>query len=502
MDSNTQWRSITNIQGFQVSGYKISESGIVLSNKRGGDYQLKRTIKDKVPSVQLSIGTHYSRHFAIHLLVATIFIPNPNNYKFIRFKDDDPLNYHRNNLEWTDDLYLNDNQGNWEDMKYFTRYEICHSGIRIKETKYPMKVSFDHDYPNVFLTDDNGENRTLYIHILMAIQFIPNPNNYPIVNHMDTDKTNFNPNNLEWTTRVGNTIHAMEMGVIPKTLGRSRCIEELDEYDDVINSFVSVKEAAEKIGCSATTIHDHFSKDKYGNGTAIINSRIIRHKVYEDLENEIWKPVNTIYHEMNLKYEASNKGRIRNEIGDIQFTTMHNGYYQTGLNATINNQYIQHTENVSRLVAFAFNTSANRDFEVDHIDKNPLNNNLENLQILPKHLHAEKDHGKDVLGVSISGRSEYIIFPSIAAAANAVGTTGSCISKSMRRTTNKKGYGTCKGYRWLELNSPEARLVLSSPNYVNVTSANNFQPVNYQNFQPVNYQNFQPVNANTQIFTV
>jgi hypothetical protein len=51
------------------------------------------------------------------------------------------------------------------------------------------------------------------VHKLVATAFIPNPFNLPLVNHIDTDKTNNVVDNLEWTTPKGNTAHAVKNGV-------------------------------------------------------------------------------------------------------------------------------------------------------------------------------------------------------------------------------------------------------------------------------------------------
>lgn len=45
-----------------------------------------------------------------------------------------------------------------------------------------------------------------YVHQLVAIEFIDNPNNYTEVNHMDCDKSNNTVGNLEWCTHLYNII--------------------------------------------------------------------------------------------------------------------------------------------------------------------------------------------------------------------------------------------------------------------------------------------------------
>lgn len=58
-------------------------------------------------------------------------------------------------------------------------------------------------YPRVSFETPNGW-RSAPVHRLLAIAFIPNPNNYPEVDHIDFDRTNFNLNNLAWITRKDN----------------------------------------------------------------------------------------------------------------------------------------------------------------------------------------------------------------------------------------------------------------------------------------------------------
>lgn len=50
----------------------------------------------------------------------------------------------------------------------------------------------------------NGVKRTVEIHRLVAKVFIPNPNNYPVINHKDENPLNNDVNNLEWCTQSYN----------------------------------------------------------------------------------------------------------------------------------------------------------------------------------------------------------------------------------------------------------------------------------------------------------
>lgn len=51
---------------------------------------------------------------------------------------------------------------------------------------------------------------TVRVHRIIAKTFIPNPNNYPCVNHKDGNKMNNSIENLEWCTYAQNTQHAID----------------------------------------------------------------------------------------------------------------------------------------------------------------------------------------------------------------------------------------------------------------------------------------------------
>lgn len=70
----------------------------------------------------------------------------------------------------------------------------------------------DKDYDNVVLYLD-GKKKSYKVHRLVALAFIPNPENKPQVNHKDTDKSNNKMDNLEWATNSENQRHAFDNGL-------------------------------------------------------------------------------------------------------------------------------------------------------------------------------------------------------------------------------------------------------------------------------------------------
>lgn len=72
------------------------------------------------------------------------------------------------------------------------------------KSKKFLKARYDKDgYISVALRKD-GKTKYFFVHRLVAMAYIPNPNNLPEVNHKNEIKSDNNINNLEWCTRKYN----------------------------------------------------------------------------------------------------------------------------------------------------------------------------------------------------------------------------------------------------------------------------------------------------------
>lgn len=101
----------------------------------------------------------------------------------------------------------------WKQVQDFD-YEINEEGIvrRISSKRVKKPYLRKDGYVGIQLYKSKTEVLNFQLHRLIAIAFIPNPNNLPFINHMDSDRQNNKISNLEWCTKQENVIHGYISG--------------------------------------------------------------------------------------------------------------------------------------------------------------------------------------------------------------------------------------------------------------------------------------------------
>lgn len=116
----------------------------------------------------------------------------------------------------------------------WSMYECDTKGnVYNKKGDKPLKYSLNHSGYCIVNLYDHNMLKGFAVHTLIAITFIPNPENKTQVNHIDGDKTNNNVDNLEWVTPLENVHHAIEILGYNKMGSNNPRHREIFGYDKI-----------------------------------------------------------------------------------------------------------------------------------------------------------------------------------------------------------------------------------------------------------------------------
>lgn len=112
----------------------------------------------------------------------------------------------------------------WQPIKGWEGYYDVSNLGRIRS--YRKNQFFLKEPRIVTLTDSFGywyvhlqvkkKSKRLRVHRIVAETFIPNPNNYPVIDHIDGDKKNNKVENLKWCTQSENCCNPNTINKHPK----------------------------------------------------------------------------------------------------------------------------------------------------------------------------------------------------------------------------------------------------------------------------------------------
>lgn len=111
-------------------------------------------------------------------------------------------------------------------------YSMINNAGNSRTTPYQLTTIIGRDgYHWVGLKGSN--KKMCKVHRLVAQTFIDNPNNLPVVNHIDGNKLNNHVSNLEWCTHQDNTKHAHANGLVSVKHGEAHPNSKLQDSDTI-----------------------------------------------------------------------------------------------------------------------------------------------------------------------------------------------------------------------------------------------------------------------------
>ncbi len=102
----------------------------------------------------------------------------------------------------------------------------------------------------------NLKRYKIMLHRVIALTFIPNPENKPTVNHKDGDKKNNSVSNLEWATQSEQNIHSFSELNRKPTEGKAKKVFQYNMNGNLITVHPSYTSAQKTVGVSKTSILD------------------------------------------------------------------------------------------------------------------------------------------------------------------------------------------------------------------------------------------------------
>jgi hypothetical protein len=152
--------------------------------------------------------------------------------------------------KWETEIDRNIDLSSFIDVPGFDKYMVSRDAKLYSKTQKRLMIkSLDGaGYERVVLRKDN-EQHQFGMHEVVALAYIPNPLNLPIINHIDHNKSNNHVDNLERVTLSQNS----KAAVVAKRI-KSNPVQKYSPYGELLGTYVSTEEAARQNGISSWAI--------------------------------------------------------------------------------------------------------------------------------------------------------------------------------------------------------------------------------------------------------
>lgn len=165
------------------------------------------------------------------------------------------------------------------EIKDFPGYMINENGVVINKTGHVLKPAISNaGYLRTSLETYDGNGKLIHrynksIHRLVAETFIPNPNNLPVVMHIDNDPLHNHVSNLKWGTASDNIQQAYREGRMSAPRYKPENVYEVFNNSETIKC-KGRKGVAELLGLTEKYIRPGIIKSGKYKGYIVKNTHI------------------------------------------------------------------------------------------------------------------------------------------------------------------------------------------------------------------------------------
>lgn len=334
----------------------------------------------------------------------------------------------------------------WKPIPGYPNYEASTFGniknvVTGKMRKQNTRVS---GYKHIALSRENSVPKCFQAHRLVALTFIPNPDDLPTVDHIDRDPGNNRCCNLRWASlkqqarnRVNDT---------PNNTRHSKSVWMCDkESGERITLFDSVNLAAEEVRPGQETGQETKRNAIRHAALGAVKTAygfIWKYDPAKVISGEIWKKLDPLSvngpRDYDSKYSISDHGRLKDPRGVIRIP--YKGPHGYGLVSVNRRGYLIH-----RLVAMNFlDRIEGKDF-VNHKNGNKADPRLSNLEFVDRRENAI--HAVEIGLFKTIGVTQYSLdgtfmktHQSIGSASRELGVGRSGLEKALKKKSGFKGY--------------------------------------------------------------
>jgi len=145
----------------------------------------------------------------------------------------------------------NENQ-RWVTVEGFDNYEVNDKGEVRRKAQLLKGGNIPSGHVTVALCKGKGKGKSLYVHRLVALAFLPNPDNKPLVNHKNGNPKDNRVENLEWATYSENIKHGYTHN--GRRTSNEVKVAAIDNNGEWVMSFRSIADAAKLLNVTPHAI--------------------------------------------------------------------------------------------------------------------------------------------------------------------------------------------------------------------------------------------------------